>query len=386
MSVWYFAFRFPNPLVAFIVIIVTMVTLVAFAVCWVYQRQSTVKAEQPYNIMLSAGEIDKIFRSNATEAENSLEDLKRELELLIASELSSEVSPKDVNSVPIQELQRTVSEVNKILSRINAEVGTDSQAMKLKADKLYEIAQVLSSVGNQYQEFYSKRLLDGIRYYAKWVEGLGKQYELRYIGETNNEKGSAITFEDIAKFFNLLTAFVEGFSETQPEEVVRLGEYAGWLAESRRELPIDVWLAQPKITREVFLNQLSLMERRPISEEQYVIYGEAKKRFIETALAEKQKAEIKETFMRLAKQWERETRHMSLLSDIVSHPAYQQIIDIGPEVIPLILEELRQEPNYWFSALRAITGDNPVKPEDRGRLQKMTQAWLEWGKQHGYKC
>jgi len=91
-------------------------------------------------------------------------------------------------------------------------------------------------------------------------------------------------------------------------------------------------------------------------------------------------------FLQLAEQWKTETGQMSLMSDIVLHPAYQQIIGMGTEVIPLIFEELKREPDYWFNALGAITGDNPVKPEDRGRLQEMTWAWLDWGKQHGYKC
>ncbi|MHC5824234.1 MAG: hypothetical protein ACYT04_52460, partial [Nostoc sp.] len=97
-------------------------------------------------------------------------------------------------------------------------------------------------------------------------------------------------------------------------------------------------------------------------------------------------AEIKDTFMKLANQWRSETKHMSLMSDMILHTAYQQIIGMGTNAVPLILEELSREPEHWFWALRSITGANPIKPEDRGRVKKMAEAWLDWGRQHGYKC
>jgi hypothetical protein len=50
------------------------------------------------------------------------------------------------------------------------------------------------------------------------------------------------------------------------------------------------------------------------------------------------------------------------------------------------LRDLEQKPDHWFWALRAITGDNPVvKSEKCDRMKLMTQAWIEWGKEHGYE-
>jgi hypothetical protein len=66
------------------------------------------------------------------------------------------------------------------------------------------------------------------------------------------------------------------------------------------------------------------------------------------------------------------------------HPAYQQIIGLDSPALPLILLELRRELDHWFWALKAITGQDPVPPESRGRVQKMTDAWLDWGREHGY--
>lgn len=94
---------------------------------------------------------------------------------------------------------------------------------------------------------------------------------------------------------------------------------------------------------------------------------------------------IKVVFDNLASQWKREVRYTSLLNDMTAHPAYQQIIDLGTEAVPLILDELEKEPNHWFCALRSITQVNPVRPENRGRLAGMAQDWLEWGESNGFR-
>jgi len=105
-----------------------------------------------------------------------------------------------------------------------------------------------------------------------------------------------------------------------------------------------------------------------------------------TNLSKVDATQIEKAFFELANQWRRETNHMSLMSDVILHPAYQRIIGMGLNVVPLILRELSKEPDHWFWALRSITGANPVKPEDKGRLKKMAEAWLDWGRKHGYKC
>jgi hypothetical protein len=63
------------------------------------------------------------------------------------------------------------------------------------------------------------------------------------------------------------------------------------------------------------------------------------------------------------------------------HPAYQQIIGLGNEAVPLLLRELKKEPDHWFWALKAITGVDPVEPTQRGRVKEMAGAWLRWGKE-----
>src|SRR5580765_5107750 len=82
----------------------------------------------------------------------------------------------------------------------------------------------------------------------------------------------------------------------------------------------------------------------------------------------------------LAREWKAATLYLSSISAKAMHPAYQQIIGMGKEALPLLLGELRQKPDHWFWALQAITGQNPVPASDRGNMTKMALAWLEWGK------
>lgn len=89
-------------------------------------------------------------------------------------------------------------------------------------------------------------------------------------------------------------------------------------------------------------------------------------------------------FHNLASQWKEATQFVSSVTEMVTDPAYQQIIGMGKAVLPFIFAELRREPDHWFWALQAITGENPVPPADRGRIQAMTQAWLDWAETHGY--
>ena len=88
-------------------------------------------------------------------------------------------------------------------------------------------------------------------------------------------------------------------------------------------------------------------------------------------------------FAGLVSEWREAVRLKSSLAEIVGHPAYQQIIELGLPVVPLILRELERNPTYWFAALRAITQEDPVPPDDRGRLDAMAGAWLRWGREQG---
>ena len=94
--------------------------------------------------------------------------------------------------------------------------------------------------------------------------------------------------------------------------------------------------------------------------------------------------ELAEKFSTLAEKWEAEVEGMSSTARMSQHPAYQEIIQMGTQIVPLLLQELKRNPLYWLSALEEITGENPIRSEQRGRIKQMAEAWLEWGKERGY--
>ncbi len=94
---------------------------------------------------------------------------------------------------------------------------------------------------------------------------------------------------------------------------------------------------------------------------------------------------ITREFYKLTAIWKTMTIHISDVTEKCSHPAYQQIIHLGPAILPLIFDELEDEPDDWFVALCAITGINPVPMQSRGNLNETTLAWLTWAKDHGHR-
>jgi hypothetical protein len=94
---------------------------------------------------------------------------------------------------------------------------------------------------------------------------------------------------------------------------------------------------------------------------------------------------VEARFRRLAAAWEQATAHFSSMTAARRHPAYQEIIDLGPAVVPFLLRDLQDNQTHWFAALRALTGSNPVPPAASGDVPRMVDAWLEWAKDQGYQ-
>jgi hypothetical protein len=92
---------------------------------------------------------------------------------------------------------------------------------------------------------------------------------------------------------------------------------------------------------------------------------------------------LEERFREHAAKWERETRHVSSMTDIVMHSSYQAIIKMGPDVISILLRDMKENGRIWFTALAQLACENPIKPSDAGRVDRMTTSWLKWGKQKG---
>ena len=93
---------------------------------------------------------------------------------------------------------------------------------------------------------------------------------------------------------------------------------------------------------------------------------------------------VEETFHRLATEWRRDTAVLSSVTDMAMHWAYQQIIGMGQAVLPLVFRDLATRRDHWFWALKAITRTDPVPPDDRGDIHRMTAAWIRWARERGY--
>lgn len=90
--------------------------------------------------------------------------------------------------------------------------------------------------------------------------------------------------------------------------------------------------------------------------------------------------ELETTFAQLAATWERETFVESFVHRKALHWAYQRIIGLGREAVPLILRRLVERPNHWFWALAAITGEDPASDTDS--IEDATETWIRWGRDH----
>jgi hypothetical protein len=87
-------------------------------------------------------------------------------------------------------------------------------------------------------------------------------------------------------------------------------------------------------------------------------------------------------FKTIVERWNKDTRHTSSLTKMITHPSYARIIEIGPKVLPLLFKELNERPNHWLVALNAITREDPAPAGST--FAEAVQAWLAWGRDRGY--
>jgi hypothetical protein len=94
---------------------------------------------------------------------------------------------------------------------------------------------------------------------------------------------------------------------------------------------------------------------------------------------------VEARFRRLARVWAEATGHLSSMSAASKHPAYQEIISLGPEVVPHLLRDLKENETHWFVALRTITGVDPVPSAAAGNVPRMIEVWLQWARDNGFR-
>ena len=94
--------------------------------------------------------------------------------------------------------------------------------------------------------------------------------------------------------------------------------------------------------------------------------------------------QLAEWFDTLADRWEAETRFLSNSAQMIAHPDHRAIVALGEAAVPLILRRLRDHGGHWHHALHELTGADPVRRHDWGRIEALRAAWLQWGRDHGY--
>lgn len=92
---------------------------------------------------------------------------------------------------------------------------------------------------------------------------------------------------------------------------------------------------------------------------------------------------LEERFRTLVSNWKKEIAFESSPTEILMNHNYLKIIGLGVPALRLILEELQREPDLWFLALESITGSDPAASEENtGDFKKISEIWLQWGRDH----
>lgn len=74
--------------------------------------------------------------------------------------------------------------------------------------------------------------------------------------------------------------------------------------------------------------------------------------------------------------WAAETQLLSSVGGMVENENYQKIIELGWDVVPLIIWELAMRPDHWFCALAEITGTDAAAGETT--VSGAAHKWVEW--------
>jgi hypothetical protein len=119
--------------------------------------------------------------------------------------------------------------------------------------------------------------------------------------------------------------------------------------------------------------------------EQPVTLPEGAEVRVELAAKDQEDSSLEAKFQELVANWKAKSRFISSVPDLTNLPEYRAIIALGQPAVPLLLRELERSPDYWFWALSAITGADPVPSDVRGNVTQMRDLWLRWGRAEGYR-
>lgn len=91
---------------------------------------------------------------------------------------------------------------------------------------------------------------------------------------------------------------------------------------------------------------------------------------------------LKEYFESLKFLWLEETKYSSNIFLTTNHPAHLTILQLGEEILPLLIEDLQNNNNHWFITLNKITGANPIPSEHAGDIELMRTDWINWAEEN----
>lgn len=95
------------------------------------------------------------------------------------------------------------------------------------------------------------------------------------------------------------------------------------------------------------------------------------------------KQNLAANFYRSLRKWRFDTMFVSSVDKAVAHPSFREIVDMGEQVVPLIMSEISTRPDMLMIALQLITGADPVRPRHRGHMAEMASDWLDWYRRNG---
>jgi hypothetical protein len=88
----------------------------------------------------------------------------------------------------------------------------------------------------------------------------------------------------------------------------------------------------------------------------------------------------RQKFEELSKSWQEYNFGSSIIE--YHDAAFEQIIGMGAEVVPYLLERLKDGEVEWVYALQRITGHHIENPDMIGDAEKVAEAWIEWGREN----
>ena len=95
---------------------------------------------------------------------------------------------------------------------------------------------------------------------------------------------------------------------------------------------------------------------------------------------------VEQRVQRLLAAWREETAVISDSTVLVSHPAYRELIALGPAALPYLFRDLEQtRDGHLSAALARITGAQPVQPGEGGKIRMIAERWLDWARENGYR-